>query len=191
MVKKVALDTLEVENLESVVPEIPLPAEELPVEEVPGKASLRWLISKWLWIGVAGLVILIAAAGVSYWLLGTKKIVAHAPAKTATAAAPLPVPPSTAKVNDFIIIFQDSTGQYRVMTCDLTLEVSPGRDAQLQQHVGEVRKAIFDVLKQTKAASLMEPRTKVVLEEEITKALSVLVGPGTINAIYFTKYVVI
>jgi flagellar basal body-associated protein FliL len=191
MVKKVALDTLEVEKLESSLPEIPLPREEAPAEETGGKPAGSWLTSKWWWISALALVMVIAAAGVSYWLLGSKKHVAPVPGNGAPAAAPLPAGPLTAKANDFIITLQDDKGKYLVMTCDLTFELSAGKDAQWQQNRVEARKIIYEILKKSKAALLQDPKSRSGLKSEIMKALSTLLGEGSIKAIYFTRFVVL
>ena len=186
MVKKVTLDTLEIEELE-----IPLPARTPPAEEEYGKISGRWLTSKWLWVAALVLVMLIAAGGVSYWWKGAHKTAPGLPGNEAPLATSLQRKPLTAEVNDFVITTNDDRGKCLVMTCDLTFELSPGQDVILQQNIAEVRKIIYDTLKRKSIVFPLEPRIKSVLKEEINKSVSGFLGGDGIKNIYFTKFVVI
>jgi flagellar basal body-associated protein FliL len=182
MAKKVALDTLEIEERE-----VPLPEKAPPVEETNGKRPGKRRFSKWLWISALALVMLMVVGGVSYWWIGTKKM----PRKDVSTAALLQKGPLTAKVNDFIITLQDNQGKYLVMTCDLTFELNTGQDTAFQQNIFAVRKIIYEILKKKSIISPLEPRIRDGLKEEINKALSVLLGQDAITAIYFTKFVVL
>ncbi len=187
MVKKVTLDTMEIEELE-----IPLPARTLPAEGEDGKIPGRWSTSKWLWIAALVLVMLIAAGGVSYWWKGAPKTALRLPGNEALlATSSLQRKPLTAEVNDFVITINDDRGKCLVMTCDLTFELSPGQDVILQQNIAEVRKIIYDTLKRKSIVFPLEPRIKSVLKEEINKSVSGFLGGDGIKNIYFTKFVVI
>ena len=195
MVKKVTLDTLDIEELE-----IPLPERTAPAEEENGKKSPRWLTAKWLWISALALVMLIAAGGVSYWWIGAQKTASRLPSQVVPTAAPLQTGPAmtplqtgavTSQVNDFIITLQDDTGKYLVMMCDLTLELSAGQDDVIRQNMVEVRKIIYELLKKTRVVSLREPGIRNGLKEDINKSVSGLLGQDAIKAVYFTKFVVL
>lgn len=186
MVKKVTLDTLEIEELE-----IPLPARTLPAEEEYGRISARWLTSKWLWIAALVLVMFIAAGGVSYWWKGAHKTALRLPGNEAPMAASLRQKPLTVEVNDFVITINDDRGKYLVMTCDLTFELSPGQDVILQRNIAEVRKIIYETLKKTSFVSPLAPEIRRGLKEEINKSVSGFWGRDGIKDIYFTKFVVI
>ena len=187
MVKKVTLDTLEIEE-----PEIPLPERTTPAGEETNKIAAKRPAAKWLWISALALVVLMIAGGVAYWRIGGgKTVVPRLPNQGALTAAPLPAGPATAQVNDFIITSTDNTGEYLVTVCDLTLELSAGQDALLRQNMLEVREIIYELLKKTRAASLREAGFRRGLKEEIRKSLGDLLGPDAITAVYFTKFVVL
>jgi len=186
MVKKVTLDTLEIEELE-----IPLPARTPPVEEENGVEPERRQAFKWRWIAVLALVMLITAGGVSYWLIAIPKTALQVPNHEVPPATALPKKPPTAEVNNFIITVRDDKGKYLVVTCDLTFELSAGQDTILKQNTIEVRKIIYDILKKTSLVSLKEPKIRSILKEEIHASLSVLLGQDAIKDIYFTKFTVL
>jgi len=190
MVKKVALDTLEIKEKE---PDIPLPESILPGEEKSGEKSAAWRIPKWLWIAPPALVLLIVAGGGIYWRIIAPRAAHRLPSTNVPSpAVALPqARPLTTMVNDFILPLQDDKGRYLVMTCDLTFELSAGQDTLFRQNMVEVRKIIYEILKKTRVVSLLEPRSRDGLKEEISKAVNALLGQKAITAIYFTKFVVL
>ena len=187
MTKKVTLDTLEVEEFE-----IPLPERTAPVEEASDEVPVRRLPPRWLWISALALVLLIAAGGATYWLVGAQKTVHLLPKKKDIPHTALsPAVPVATKVNDFTVTLQDDKGKYLVLTCDLSFELSAGRDAIFQQKILEVRRNIYEVLRKTRIVFPLGPRLMNALKEEINRALHSLLGQDAIKAIYFTKFVII
>lgn len=186
MVKKVALDTLEIEEQE-----IALPEKAAPVEEAEVTSPARWRPPKRLWISALVFIILIIAGVVSYWLTGDKKSAHPLPGKGNTTAMPLKAGPPTAKVNDFIVTLKNDKGGYLVLSCDLTFELAAGQETAFQQNLVEVRRLIYEILQNTRHVPPSEPKIRNGLREEINKAVSGLLGQNTIKAIYFTKFVVL
>lgn len=192
MAKKVALDTLEIK--EKVV-DIPLPELDQPVEEATGEENDekpgKWRLPKWLWISALALVMLITAGGVTYWWIGAQKTASLLSKKGLPTAVYLPPGSPKSQVNDFIVTLQDGKGKYLVMTCNLTFELSDGQDAIFQQNTAAVRRIVYEILVKASLPSLLEPKSRDGLKVEIHKALSRLMGPTAIKAIYFTKFVII
>ena len=186
MAKKVTLDTLEIKE-----PEAPLLERTSPVGELDVKEAGRWPVLRGVLIAALALVMVISIGGVFYWQMAIPKAALPQLRRGVPQAPKLQEGLFTAKANDFIVTIQDKKGEYRVLVCDLTFELSTGQDACFQQKILPVRKKIYELLKKASPDGTPGPGFRDGLKEEINKAVSGLLGQDTIKAIYFTKFVVL
>lgn len=186
MVKKVVLDTLEIEDADLLHK-----AETLPVTSEQ-TAPLKKAVSKKAWISLLAASIFLSIALVSYRLLTVRKPEPLAEKKIARGGSLLSTagqPPINAA--GFLVPLQDAQGKGRVLACDLAFELYVGQAARFRQNIVAVRKTIYEAVRQKQLSSLTQTDAKNALKEEINAALGKLLGKEVIRAIYFTKFFIL
>ncbi len=187
MVKKVTLDTLEVEEDDP-----PLRSDPSPVktEQEERLKSVQW--RPFLQVGIPLIVLsLFIAAGVLYRGVARQEEVAPAVKKAVQPSPPLPARVPAAQANDFTITLRDERGNDRVLICDLAFELNANQEAKFPANILEVRRIIYEILGKKAAPFLTDPEARRGLKEEIIAELSSMLGKGVIRTVYFTKYIII
>ncbi len=188
MVKKVTLDTLDIEEAAQVFKE-DIPAQEGAADkQQPVK---RHVIRRRL-ISAAIIVILIASGGLVYWSKGTSKVRPLPGVDKSIPLAPVTPNETLAVINDFVIPSRDDEGIERAVLCDLTIEL---RDKQYQGLINnnllEVRNVIYQAARKRKATLLLQMEGRAMFKEEISGELTKLLGKDIVKRIFFTKFVVL
>ena len=148
------------------------------------KSLLSWKVI----VAASVVVVLIAAASVSYVLFKQKEAEqAAAEQKNRTAAV------STvheAVFPDFSIDLKDAQGRYRFLQCDVTLEFQSAVELTEDRKV-EIRKVIYLSAKKKGPELIRVPDSGDRFKKEMREELRDLLGEGTLKDIYITRYVLI
>lgn len=156
-------------------------------EAPPGRSK------KWLWMGVASLLAVVAAGGVYYWSTLTDAAVAEA-AEPIEEPEPAPaMPGGIVTLNPFTVNLSD-TESSRFLRTTIELGVPTSEDAsRLASDVvrqARARAAILDVLTQQRASDLVTPEGKALAKQAIKKAAEQAMAPVEIMDVLFTDFVI-
>ncbi len=187
MVKKVVLDKLEMEEPEFLSEE----KAAQPLEE--GGTAAYKLAFPWRWVSMLLVVvgILLIGGGASYWWLAANKAGGRPAGHKIAAAVPSPRRDGLVDAKDFILTLKDDKGNGRVMMCDLTFELYDGQEVRFKKNILEIRKIIYEKVRQKQVFSLLLPERKIALKEELNAELGNLLGKDVVKAIYFSKFVIL
>lgn len=90
-------------------------------------------------------------------------------------------------LDSFIIDLSDEHGHYRVLVCDIAIEVDPGKG--IGENKAEVRKKTYNALK-SKSAFVLKTAGYNSMKKEMRDELNRILGGG-IREVYFTKFVIL
>lgn len=185
MVKKVILDKLEIEETDLVHTESapPVTAENAAPVKKPSSTRIK------IFLPAAGIFMVVAF--MSYWWLTAKETVPLARKKIAPLATRLSTGPAPVKADGFFVLLKDSKGSSRVLAYDLAFELYAGQADRFRQNIVEVRKTIYETVRQKQPFSLAQMDAKNALKEEINADLGKLLGKDVIKAIYFTRFIIL
>ncbi len=178
MVRKVKLDILEIDLQEMRSADL---ADERPAgsdsEGTPGRGWGRY--GKYL---VAGSALFLAlSVGITFWYqAGTK------PARETAPPKEVAVSDGLRHFQNFAVDFRDGGGNYRVLLCDVALELNDGMNIPGEET--DVRKVIYRTLKGKSIESLTVAKGKKALKKELESELGKAVGANTVKQVYFTRF---
>ncbi len=179
MVRKVKLDLLEIDPQELTRGEIGTDHE--PVSEEARPVGIWARFGK---IAVAGsLLFLIFSIGLTVWYHSAKKIkprVSESPAPAAFARDTLE------HFGNFAIDYKDAQGNYKVLLCDVALELNPG--AKLVQETADTRKVIYRTLQAKTIETITVAKGKKALKKELEAELDKSMGGKVVKQVYFTRF---
>ena len=178
MVRKVKLDILEIDLQEMTSAGL---ADEQPADAGgEGAPSRGWgRYSKYLVAGSA--LFLVISIGVTIWYqVGTK------PAREVAPPKEVAVSDGLRHFHNFAVDYRDGGGNYRVLLCDVALELNEGTTIPGEET--DVRKVIYRTLKGKSIESLTVARGKKALKKELESELGKTVGANTIKQVYFTRF---
>ena len=182
MVKKVKLDTLDIE-------EAPVPLTGKPaVEAGKEKPSFKWPFPPWIFLSLLAFSMLFAAGVLSYRWAGTKKAALPRQVENIVPSASPFLKDKTEALNDFLIILGEDKGGNRAMVFDVVLELDVGRYPEFQSNVAAMRNIIYKTVEKKQIRTLMRPEGRNLLKNEINTRLAGLLGKGAVKAVYFTKF---
>jgi flagellar basal body-associated protein FliL len=90
-------------------------------------------------------------------------------------------------LDSFIIDLSDEHGHYKVLVCDIAIEVEPGK--RMGENKAEVRKKIYNALKD-KSMYILKTAGYHTIKREMRDELNRIMGGG-IQEVYFTKFVIL
>ena len=179
MVRKVELDLLEEIDLHG--PE----GEGEAGKREQGWRLLRWLIRKKFiaaslllaFSGIVGIFLLIFPAGKD----SGKN---HGTEFTEVRS----INDNVENLDSFFVDIKDEQGRYRVLVCDIAIMINP--DKNISGNKSELRKKVYNVLKNKGTDALTSSRSYSTIKKEIQDELNGLLGGG-IKEVYFTKFMVL
>ena len=183
MVKKVTLDTLDIEENDMSSPI----HDAQPQKENNQKTQKKRLLLPMRQLFVASMVLVITiAVALSLWLYEQTVPTSIAP-KVRAAGNDL-----EASMNDFFIPVKDDTGKERALVCTVLIKLNDNQyQENIKMHLVSVRNVIFRALQKQTVKVMLQPEGRAVIKEEIGAELVKYLGKDSINQIYFTKFVVL
>ncbi len=179
MVRKVKLDLLEIDPQE-------LKQAEIGTDHEPMSGGSRpvgfW--GRFGKIAVTGsLLFLIFSIGLTVWY--------HSAKKTAPRVSDTPAPAVFARddlehFSNFAIDYKDAQGNYKVLLCDVALELAPG--AKLIQETTDTRKVIYKTLQAKTIENITVAKGKKALKKELETELDKSMGGKVVKQVYFTRF---
>jgi len=179
MVRKVELDLLEEIDLHG--PE----GEGEAGKREKGWRLLRWLIRKKFiaaslllaFSGIVGIFLLIFPAGKDS---GKNHGIEFTEVRS--------INDNVENLDSFFVDIKDEQGRYRVLVCDIAIMINP--DKNISGNKSELRKKVYNVLKNKGTDALTSSRSYSTIKKEIQDELNGLLGGG-IKEVYFTKFMVL
>ncbi len=181
MKDKAELDVLEIEHGDDTIPKED-GAESPPVQAE--REPLRQGGRLWKKAALIVLLVLALAAALSLWLYSGKEKTEKARGKPPAGSAPVAGP--FVSLEKFAVNLKDAQGNYRVLACDVTLEMS--RDGLASDRTTELRKIVYRTIREQGARILSEPRSLKPLAKEIEKRVNDALGEGSVRQAYITKF---
>jgi flagellar basal body-associated protein FliL len=185
MVKKVALDTLDIE--ESLVSIQEQPSDEKPEENKP---PVRWFVSRWFRL-VCIAILISCAAGFSYWWVLLKKDVSQAPGVKSAHSALFQFNKNIEFVDDFLIPLKAGRGNQRILMFDLVFELNDGQENLFKENIVRVRNSIYQTVSQKTASIPLSPGGMNLLRGEIIAELVKFLHKDIIKAVYFKSFIIL
>ena len=181
MVRKVKLDLLEIDDQQQLITtdHDVLPSE--PAEAAPAFASGWRRFSKHLLIG--SVLFFLVSIGITIWFqFGTK------PEKpnVVTASRPAHGDSRLEQFLNFAIDLKDAHDQYKVLLCDVVIELQPG--AKLSREDTDIRRAIYKTLHAKSIEALTVAKGKKAIKRELETELDQTLGGKTVKQVYFTRF---
>ena len=186
MVKKVTLDTLDIEETSVSIQEKPL---EVKTEE--GKPPVRWFVSRWLRLVCIAFVLLSCVVGLSSWWILSKKTGPPAPVVAVDRPSLSQHDKNIEFVNDFLIPLKTDHGSQRILMFDLAFELNTGQKSLFRENMVRVRNSIYQTVSKKTASIPLGPGGMKFIRGEIIAELGNVLGKDMIKAIYFTRFVVL
>ena len=186
MVRKVKLDLLEIEPDILETAQIATGHEEAPVDtgsETGGKSG--WRFNKIFLIG--SVLLLILSVGVTLWyqLVWKPEPEPERPRTTESASRPASAG-SLEHFRNFAVDFRDAQGQYKVLLCDVAVELTPG--GKLTLETAEIRKVIYRTLHAKSIQDLTVARGKKAIKKDLEAELNQATGTKSIKQVFFTRF---
>jgi flagellar basal body-associated protein FliL len=176
MAEKAELDILEIE----------LPKEEPPVDTAPVMEETDPGARRKRFLKIAALCffVLVVCGAVFTWIyVGGDK--AGSGKKQPGVAAP---GGNFMALDHFAVNIRDAQGNYRILACDVALELNRGADAAKDRML-ELRKAVYKTVRGNGSQILQKsPKTRKQLLKDIEKEVNGILGEGAVKQAYFTRY---
>ena len=180
MVRKVKLDLLEVDPQALKSGDITTDHEATSEEGRP--RGLRRRFGRWAIIG--SLIFLVFSIGLTVWYQTAKT-------KPQGAESTMPAPnlatgDALEHFHNFAIDFKDGQGNYKVLLCDVALELNKG--VKLSREPADIRKVIYKTLQAKTIESLTAGKGKKALKKELESELDRILGGQAVKQVYFTRF---
>ena len=137
---------------------------------------------------VATLIVVIASAGVNFWLLSTKSSVPKQ-----KVIEPRPEIGTLEKLGDFLVNLAD-TEEARYISATIQLEQNYGSHPEFGNEIGnrktQIRDLIISVLSSKTSAEMRTPEGKEALKQELKERINSVLARGQIARVYFTRFAV-
>ncbi|MBP9019988.1 MAG: flagellar basal body-associated FliL family protein [Syntrophobacterales bacterium] len=178
MAEKAELDILEIDLPEKEEPQ----GEDAPPEDESGSGGEKKHPFR-----VAALVLLVlvvCAAALAWLYFGDGSV---------GSGAKKPPPAATSEGNfvsleKFAVNIKDDKGNYRVLVCDVTLELNSGGDTA-REKILDLRKAVYRTIRSSGSTVLQDLlKARRQLLKDIEKEANGVLGEGAVRQVYFTKY---
>lgn len=183
MAKKASLDILDIETAEPL--SSPAPKDE-GIED--GSAPDPQLVSKkkrsLKWRLVAGSVV-VAALGVSVFWFVSRKPDAESPPEGIRAEFHLE---AMANLPRFYVDLRDDQGRIRILACDVGLVISDREEPARLEARDDLRIAIYRSIQEVSYSRLVDPMGFQYLKASIFSALNRMLGPGIVNEVYLSNF---
>lgn len=181
MVRKVKLDILEIDPQVQEA-EIAMDQEDAAPEETPSRDG-RGRLGKIL--VTCSVLFLLVSIGITVWFQSEKK--PDTPTTVPSQAVSAPAAAAAfAHFNDFAVDYRDVHGNYRVLRCDIALELVPGSKAPLENVV--IRRVIYRTLQAKSLQSLTVAKGKKALKKDLKTELDKAIGAEAVQQVYFTRF---
>jgi len=180
MVRKVKLDLLEIDPHELNRGEISTDHEVTSEEGRP--SGLRGRFGKLAVIG--SLLFLVFSIGLTVWYQTAK--IKPETRESAVSASSLAVGDGLEHFHNFAIDLKDEQGNYKVLLCDVALELNKG--AKLSQEPANIRKVIYKTLQAKTIESLTAGKGKKALKKELESELDKTLGGQAVKQVFFTRF---
>ena len=180
MVRKVELDLLEEAD-------IPAPEGQGEENKPVQKRRLRDFfarMTKRKIIGAAFLVAVSCIGGISLLMFSAEE---KSPVENTTVHPDARLFHAMENLDNFIVDLSDEDGNYRVLVCDIAIEVSPER--RIGGNKEEVRKKTYNALK-NKAKYALKATGYNTIKKEMRDEMDKIMGGG-VKEVYFTKFVLL
>lgn len=157
-----------------------------PEDEDRGTAKRNHLLKRGL---LAVLVLLLCGGGVASWMY-------FGPDRTGDVRKTLPVPAVSpgdrwTALDHFSVNLKDGQGNYRVLVCDVVLELNRGWETARDKSL-DLRKIVYKTVRTNSAPILQKsPKIRRQLLKEIEKEVNGALGEGAVKHVYFTKYILL
>ncbi|HRT27713.1 MAG TPA: flagellar basal body-associated FliL family protein [Syntrophales bacterium] len=178
MVEKAELDILEIESPN----EAELPGEEALPEDEPGsggekKRPLRVIV-------LVSLALVVCAAAFA-WLYFRGDLAGDRTKKTPPAVS---AEGTFVSLDNFAVNIKDDKGNYRILACDVALELNAGVDAA-RERILDLRKAVYRTVRNSGSYVLQDLfKARRQLLKDIEREANGVLGEGAVKQVYFTKY---
>lgn len=186
MVKKVTLDTLDIEETSVSMNEKP---PEVTAKE--DKPPVRWFVSRWFRLACIAFVMLSCVVGLSSWWMSSRKTAPPSPVVKVVKSAPFQGKQNIEFVNDFLIPLKADKGNQRILMFDLAFELNTGQQSRFIENMVRVRSSIYQTVSKKTTNIPLSPGGMNVLRDEIIAELESYLGKGTIKTVYFTRFLVL
>lgn len=174
MVRKVELDLLEIEI--GVLEEAGIIREEVPAEPEKKKISLWILVS-------LSVFLLLCVTGTSFWIYIKVRSADVGKEEVSVLEGKIE------NFDNFIIGLKDNYGNYRVLICDISFELS--KDADIPEKRVNVRRTIYKAVIRKKVGQVKPAEVREILKETIRFELNNSLGEEIVKRVYFTRFVLL
>jgi flagellar basal body-associated protein FliL len=180
MVRKVELDLLEETdiNIPEALSDENQPAKKGRVEGFLAGISRKKIIGAAILFAVSGIV------GVSLLMFSAEE---KSPIDFGTSLIEAKVIRNIENLDSFVIDLSDENGQYRVLVCDIAVEMNV--DKKISDNKAEVRKKTYNALK-SKRNYVLKAAGYNTIKKEMRNELDKILGGG-VKEVYFTKYILL
>lgn len=191
MVKKAKLDVLDFEvNEDEKHPQEDLPsAAEENKHEAGEKRILRYIFRNPFFLMLFGVMsVIVLLAGATWFFYEPGKLIPekkHLMSKTSTVTAPAVT--TTAYLRGFIIDLQDEKSDTRLILCDMAVELAAAQEVQSVGNRTDLRRRIYEILRERKLQELMTAEGRGRLKERIKSELNRVLGYNLVKDLYFMR----
>ncbi len=180
MVRKVELDLLEETDVH--IPEV-LSDENEPAKKGRLEGFLTGMSRKKI-IGAAILFSVSGILGISLLMFSAGQ---KSPIDLSSSLIEAKVIRNIENLDSFVIDLSDENGQYRVLVCDIAVEMNV--DKRISDNKVEVRKRMYTALK-SKSNYMLKAANYNTIKKEMRNELDKILGGG-VKEVYFTKYILL
>lgn len=141
--------------------------------------------NKFLKIMGLALIVMVVAAGTSYFVLNYQSIMGKA---DATEENNKDIGP-TYELGDFVVNLSE-TGGYKYVKASIVVEISQDSlQEELEKRNPQVRDVLISVLREQKLEELQDPEARII-KNQITNRLNQILTQGEITNVWFTELVI-
>lgn len=187
MVKKASLDILNIESSEPL--NIPEPKDAGLEDEsalAPEPAVLKKKRIPKFWIVSGSVASLILMVSIFWFVLKCPDWVRQFHRNQAGPGAQ--IPEAMADLHGFYVDLKDDQGRVRILACDVRLVVADREDPGRLEARSDLRIAIYRVIQGISYARLVDPMGFQHLKTAIFKEMRRTLGPGVVDEVYLTNF---
>lgn len=187
MAKKASLDILDIESSEPL--NIPSPKGAAPEDEsasAPGPAVLkkkRFLRFRIVFGTFAAVILTVL---ISWFVLRGPE--AGRQPRSVQAESEARIPGSMANFLRFYVDLSDDQGRIRILACDIRLVISDREDPERLEARPDLRIAIYRAIQGISYARLVDPMGFQHLKAAVFREMKRMLGPGVVNEVYLTNF---
>lgn len=94
----------------------------------------------------------------------------------------------TAYVRNFMIDLRDSSGNHRVLLCDIAFDLGPDQTQESFENNVAVRNIIYNAARSRSAVALKSVEERKKFKQDLASELDLLLGKGSVKNVFFINY---